>query len=102
MNPSLHQAAIPERPILDDRLHVVMVDEELPYPPTSGKRIRTLNLTLRLAQGRVRLGEEALDAVEVGPPVEAAQEEKAGRVARHSGRLEPAGVHAVLHDLDPP
>jgi glycosyltransferase involved in cell wall biosynthesis len=26
-----------------------MVDEELPYPPTSGKRIRTLNLTLRLA-----------------------------------------------------
>ncbi len=31
-------------------LRVVMVDEELPYPPTSGKRIRTLNLTLRLAQ----------------------------------------------------
>ncbi len=31
-------------------LHVAMVDEELPYPPTSGKRIRTLNLTLRLAQ----------------------------------------------------
>jgi polysaccharide biosynthesis protein PslH len=32
------------------RLHVVLVDEELPYPPTSGKRIRTLNLTLRLAR----------------------------------------------------
>ncbi len=31
-------------------LRVVMVDEELPYPPTSGKRIRTLNLTLHLAQ----------------------------------------------------
>lgn len=31
-------------------LRVVMVDEELPYPPTSGKRIRTLNLTLRLAR----------------------------------------------------
>lgn len=31
-------------------LHVVMVDEELPYPPLSGKRIRTLNLTLRLAR----------------------------------------------------
>ncbi len=31
-------------------LHVVLVDEELPYPPTSGKRIRTLNLTLRLAR----------------------------------------------------
>src|SRR5262249_37802237 len=32
------------------RLHVAMVDEELQYPPTSGKRIRTLNLTLRLAR----------------------------------------------------
>src|SRR5438270_14077297 len=31
-------------------LHIVIVDEELPYPPTSGKRIRTLNLVLRLAQ----------------------------------------------------
>lgn len=31
-------------------LHVAVVDEELPYPPTSGKRIRTLNLTLRLAR----------------------------------------------------
>src|SRR5947209_12865570 len=31
-------------------LDVVLVDEELPYPPTSGKRIRTLNLTLRLAK----------------------------------------------------
>jgi glycosyltransferase involved in cell wall biosynthesis len=29
---------------------VAIVDEELPYPPTSGKRIRTLNLTLRLAR----------------------------------------------------
>jgi glycosyltransferase involved in cell wall biosynthesis len=29
---------------------VAIVDEELPYPPVSGKRIRTLNLTLRLAQ----------------------------------------------------
>ncbi len=31
------------------RLHVAIVDEELPYPPTSGKRIRTLNLIQRLA-----------------------------------------------------
>src|SRR5262245_22201131 len=31
-------------------LHVVMIDEELPYPPISGKRIRTLNLTQRLAE----------------------------------------------------
>jgi glycosyltransferase involved in cell wall biosynthesis len=30
-------------------LKVVMVDEELPYPPTSGKRLRTFNLTMRLA-----------------------------------------------------
>jgi glycosyltransferase involved in cell wall biosynthesis len=33
-----------------DPIHVVIVDEELPYPATSGKRIRTLNLTLRLAR----------------------------------------------------
>ncbi len=31
-------------------LHVAVVDEELPYPPNSGKRIRTLNLTLRMAR----------------------------------------------------
>ena len=31
-------------------LHVAVVDEELPYPPTSGKRIRTLNLLRRLAR----------------------------------------------------
>ncbi|MBI1915856.1 MAG: glycosyltransferase [Planctomycetes bacterium] len=31
-------------------LHVVIVDEELPYPLTSGKRIRTANLVLRLAR----------------------------------------------------
>src|SRR5947209_19615948 len=30
-------------------LNVVIVDEELPYPPTSGKRLRSLNLTMRLA-----------------------------------------------------
>jgi polysaccharide biosynthesis protein PslH len=35
---------------VDRRLRVAIVDEELPYPPTSGKRIRTLNLTLRLAK----------------------------------------------------
>jgi glycosyltransferase involved in cell wall biosynthesis len=31
-------------------LRVAIVDEELPYPPTSGKRIRTLNLLTRLAR----------------------------------------------------
>src|SRR5262245_16399200 len=35
----------PDRP-----LHVVLLDEELPFPAHSGKRIRTLNLTLRLAR----------------------------------------------------
>jgi glycosyltransferase involved in cell wall biosynthesis len=30
-------------------MHGAVVDEELPYPPTSGKRIRTLNLLSRMA-----------------------------------------------------
>lgn len=30
-------------------MHVVILDEELPYPPNSGKRIRTYNLVKRLA-----------------------------------------------------
>lgn len=33
-----------------DRLHVVIIDEELPYPLTSGKRIRSANLVTRLAR----------------------------------------------------
>ncbi len=33
-----------------ERMHVVIVDEGLPYPPDSGKRIRTLNLLLPLAR----------------------------------------------------
>ena len=39
----------PPRSSTSRPLHVVIVDEELPYPPTSGKRLRTLNLTMRLA-----------------------------------------------------
>jgi polysaccharide biosynthesis protein PslH len=31
-------------------IHAVIVDEELPYPPTSGKRIRILNLVKHLAR----------------------------------------------------
>ncbi len=31
-------------------MNVVVVDEELPYPPNSGKRLRTLNLVTRLAR----------------------------------------------------
>src|SRR5947209_19514822 len=47
--------ATTSRPALEPRslprpLNVVLVDEELPYPATSGKRLRTLNLTLRLAR----------------------------------------------------
>src|SRR5437667_1293492 len=39
-----------QKPPVAGPLRVAMVDEELPYPPTSGKRIRTLNLTMRLAR----------------------------------------------------
>jgi glycosyltransferase involved in cell wall biosynthesis len=43
--------AVSHQPVPGSRpLRVVLVDEELPYPPTSGKRIRTLNLTVRLAR----------------------------------------------------
>ena len=45
--PTTHASSVVAAP---KPLHVVIVDEELPYPPTSGKRIRTLNLTLRLAR----------------------------------------------------
>src|SRR5262245_4205748 len=31
-------------------MHVAILDEELPYPLTSGKRIRTYNLVRRLAE----------------------------------------------------
>jgi polysaccharide biosynthesis protein PslH len=34
----------------DRRLRVAVIDEELPYPAISGKRIRTLNLIQRLAE----------------------------------------------------
>jgi sugar transferase (PEP-CTERM/EpsH1 system associated) len=47
---SLKPALSPASARPSSALRVVMVDEELPYPPTSGKRIRTLNLTLRLAR----------------------------------------------------
>src|SRR6059058_5374572 len=43
--PAPHLVRAPSRP-----LRAVIVDEELPYPAVSGKRIRTLNLTLRLAR----------------------------------------------------
>src|SRR5947209_4523654 len=34
---------------MTEPLHVAVLDEELPYPLTSGKRIRTFNLLRRLA-----------------------------------------------------
>jgi glycosyltransferase involved in cell wall biosynthesis len=34
---------------IDKRLHVVIVDEELPYPPITGKRLRTFKLLKQLA-----------------------------------------------------
>ncbi|MGH7226893.1 MAG: hypothetical protein ACRELF_27075, partial [Gemmataceae bacterium] len=49
-NTSLKPVFSPATMRSSSALRVVMVDEELPYPPTSGKRIRTLNLTLRLAR----------------------------------------------------
>jgi glycosyltransferase involved in cell wall biosynthesis len=57
MPTALHDETLPRR--VGDagavrRLHVAVVDEELPYPMTSGKRLRTLNLLLRLA-GRHRV-----------------------------------------------
>ena len=42
--------ALPARPAPPGAMRVVVVDEELPYPANSGKRIRTLNLTLPLAR----------------------------------------------------
>ena len=51
------------------RPHIAVLDEELPYPLTSGKRIRTLNLLRHLA-GRYRityLARRNADAAEVAP-----------------------------------
>jgi glycosyltransferase involved in cell wall biosynthesis len=44
-------SAAPAHPAAATRpLRVTILDEELPYPATSGKRVRTLNLVLRLAR----------------------------------------------------
>lgn len=50
-------------------LHVAVVDEELPYPANSGKRIRTLSLLVRLARRHrvVLITHRNLDAAEVEP-----------------------------------
>src|SRR5437762_4599977 len=70
-------------------LHVVMIDEELPYPPTSGKRIRTLNLTQRLAR-RHRVTYVCHRNADAG---------EARRAADHFDRL---GVRTVVVDRTVP
>jgi glycosyltransferase involved in cell wall biosynthesis len=46
---SLNCSATEPTKVRPGRLRVAVLDEELPYPPNSGKRIRTLNLLKRLA-----------------------------------------------------
>src|SRR5262245_4366523 len=53
------------------------------------------------ADGGEHLVEQLADAVEVRPPLEAAEEEQRGRLARPAARLEVVRVHAVIDDLDP-
>jgi glycosyltransferase involved in cell wall biosynthesis len=48
--PIVTSGSLPLTPTRLRPLHVAIVDEELPYPPNSGKRIRTLNLVMRLAK----------------------------------------------------
>ena len=54
------------------RLRVAVVDEELPYPANSGKRIRTLNLITRLARRHdiTFFAHRSADESEVKPAVE--------------------------------
>jgi glycosyltransferase involved in cell wall biosynthesis len=49
MNDTLISPAVVQAPATH-RLHVVVVDEELPYPLLSGKRLRTMGLLTRLAR----------------------------------------------------
>ena len=37
-------------------MHVTIIDPDAPYPPTSGKRLRSLNLLLPLALGGALYG----------------------------------------------
>jgi glycosyltransferase involved in cell wall biosynthesis len=46
---ALHPRSSPPSQARSDSLNVVIVDEELPYPLVSGKRIRTMGLLKRLA-----------------------------------------------------
>lgn len=52
-------------------MQIAIVDEELPYPANSGKRIRTLNLLTRLAGRRrvVVITHRYLEAADLRTPV---------------------------------
>jgi polysaccharide biosynthesis protein PslH len=58
------------------RLHVAVLDEELPYPLTSGKRIRSFQLITRLARSHrvTYIAHRNADPDEVGPAAEALRE----------------------------
>jgi polysaccharide biosynthesis protein PslH len=70
------------------RLHVAVLDEELPYPLTSGKRIRTFNLLTRLAKTHriTFIAHRNADAVEL---------REAGRALREHGIFPLVVEHTV-------
>src|SRR5438309_427980 len=53
-------------------MHVVIVDGDVSYPPTSGKRLRTLHLMLRLAERHhiIYIGRRQETTGGVGPAIE--------------------------------
>jgi len=58
------------------RLHVAVLDEELPYPLTSGKRIRSFQLITRLARSHcvTYIAHRNADPNEIGPAAEVLRE----------------------------
>ena len=78
-------------------LHIAVVDEELPYPANSGKRIRTLNLLLPLAR-RHRITYLAHPSVEPGETEQArAFLEEHGIKVRIASRRLPAKSGASFY-----
>jgi polysaccharide biosynthesis protein PslH len=72
-----------------DRLRIAVLDEELPYPPTTGKRIRTYNLLSQLAARHdiSFLCYRSHDPAELEPGL------------AHFAQL---GIRVVMHDEPPP
>jgi glycosyltransferase involved in cell wall biosynthesis len=89
MNDLLQTRSLKFSPPATRVLRVVLVDEELPYPPVSGKRIRTLGLIERLAR-RHRL---TYVCHRNADPVEA------GQAAAHFAKL---GIRTVVVDRSVP